>query len=124
MTTAADEKLGRVIAGAKAPGGATTPKMSRLQRGVFDLVAATNHWASDRAAKVSRFYLLTDADGVRLFLVGRADEYDFALSKELADFAREWSRKIPVVPMLIPACTAEELTAYFDPDTALGISVG
>lgn len=124
MSTAADEKLGRVISGAKAPGGAATPKMSRLQRSVFDLVAATNHWASERAARVSRFYLLTDADGVRLFLVGRADEYDFALSKELAEFAHTWSKRVPVVPMLIPACTPGELTAYFDPDTALGISVG
>jgi len=89
---------------------------------MLDVLTKTSQWATARADKVSRFYVVRQLEGFRLYVIGREEAYNFDLGGELADFSREWA--FPVMPMLIPASTIAELRAFFNPDTALGVTVG
>ena len=100
------------------------PAMSKIARRTFELFARTAHWTGARAEKLTRFYLVPHSEGFHLYVISRAQAYDFDLGDELADFSREMSRSIPVMATLLTARTTEDLRAHFDPDAAFGALAG
>lgn len=69
-------------------------------------------------------YFTRDSGMIGLYLVTTNEAYDFDLSDKLADFASPYiERGLLNSVMLLPASTPDELTAYFDPRTAIRVEI-
>lgn len=67
-------------------------------------------------------YFARDGGSISLYLMTKAEVYDFELSRKLADFAAPYlERGLLDSASLLPASSAEELEAFFDPKTALRV---
>jgi hypothetical protein len=95
----------------------------RVQQFENELIFPLRDWCEVRADKVSACYFCPSEAGVLpVFVVGRTEEYDFALSKDVSDLAiifesKGWS----LDPHLAGACPDEELYSLFNTDLALQI---
>lgn len=62
---------------------------------------------------------------VGLYVVSAAESYDFALGDRLAELAAPYiERGLLSSVTLLPSCTPEELTAYFDTTSAIRVEIG
>jgi hypothetical protein len=95
-----------------------------IRRAVEQVVAPVLLWCYDRRDRVRASYLvLRDWPVIRLHVVGTAEAYDFALGEELSAFVLSLAdRGWRVLPSLIPACDADELTAFLNPSHALPVT--
>jgi hypothetical protein len=65
-----------------------------------------------------------DGGTVGLYLLTTAEAYDFELGDKLADFAAPYiERGLLSSVTLLPASTAEELAAFFDPTKAVRVEI-
>ena len=81
-------------------------------------------WAGARSEKVAALYLAqTDSSHITAYVVGKSEEYDFALAAELAELDLSfWDHGWPISIHLIPnAEDVEILCNFFDPERALQI---
>ncbi len=120
--------LGFQVHASAAPGPRSTRDRDRTGRTVqqlVELLSEIGRWATVRADRVSECYLAHVPDGLQLFVVGKAEQYDFDLSREMGDLMCVLAdRGQLVVPTLIPASTPEELENYFKSDAVIRIALG
>jgi hypothetical protein len=65
-------------------------------------------------------FFARDGGSISLYLLTKAEAYDFDLSRKLAEFAAPYvERGLLDSASLLPVSSAEELEAFFDPKTAL-----
>jgi hypothetical protein len=84
-------------AGAKvgAPSGELEP--------IFFVLSLLSRWSNERSGTVGAAYLHLAPDGLGVYVVGREQAFDFALNRELADFANALAAKgLPLFAMLLP----------------------
>jgi hypothetical protein len=67
-------------------------------------------------------FFARDRGSINLYLMSKSEAYDFELSRKLAEFAAPFiERGVLDSASLLPASSAEELEAFFDPKTALRV---
>jgi hypothetical protein len=104
--------LSLILTGSPSSGGGEE-ELSRLIQRLF---SAVNTWVRSQRAKVYEAYLVPEADGLMLYVIGRQEAYDFDLSRELSDFAgHSTDQGLELNTTLLPASSPEELGAFFDP---------
>ena len=95
------------------PHAGTTDEFSGTLRRLLSLIGT---WVRSQKTRVSEGYLIPEPDGLMLYAVGREEAYDFELGDELSEFSvRLEDQGLQVGTTLLPAGTAEELAAFFDP---------
>ena len=93
---------------------------SAVLPGIISLLDSLRGWCSSHADQVSECYAVIRPDEVQLIMVARRNPFDFDLSGELTDFSGELIRAgWPILTMLVPPSTPEELTAYVDTTRAV-----
>ena len=74
--------------------------------------------------KLKAFFSHQGRNSFGLFLMTETEVYDFDLSDKLADFAGPYiERGLLDSVTLLPACSPDELTAFFDPTSAVRIEI-
>lgn len=82
-------------------------------------------WAARRPDRVAKVYLVVEADGVHLHVVGVAKNHDPALRQSLSELLLALADDgHAVFGAVIPDGTREELAAFFDPDAAFTLARG
>jgi len=67
-------------------------------------------------------FFARDGGSISLYLVTKAEAYDFELSRKLAEFSAPYvERGLLDSASLLPASSSEELEVFFDPKTALRV---
>ena len=87
---------------------------------ITSLLEPIREWCGSHADRVSECHVIFRSEEVQLYMVGRKDPYDFQLGRQLSDLSGELIRAgWPMLTMLVPPSTPEELTAYVDPTKAV-----
>lgn len=95
------------------PSPGVNEEFSRTLLGILSEVTA---WVKSQKTRVSEGYLVPEPAGLRLYVIGRAEAFDFDLGGELSDFSvRLFDQGIYLDTMLLGSATLDELTAFFDP---------
>src|SRR6266511_2710313 len=69
-------------------------------------------------------FFARDGGSISLYLMTKAEAYNFDLSRKLAEFAAHYiERGLLDSAILLPASSNEELEAFFDPRKALRIEI-
>ena len=69
-------------------------------------------------------FFALDGAAINLYLLIKAEAYDFTLSGKLAEFAAPYiERGLLDSATLLPASSPEEQKAFFDPETAWRIEI-
>ena len=96
----------------------------RVSRFKSELLIPLSDWCVQNAGQIKACYIapLFDCAVLQVYVVASQEEYDFDLTKRLSDlsykfFENEWA----VHASQISACSDDELSAIFNPDTALRI---
>jgi hypothetical protein len=105
-----------------------TGKLSRRRKFQVDVVLRMceqiAHFMKQHDGASDTAYLSCDRGAVGLYLLTKAEVYDFELSDKLAEFAGPYlERGLLDSFMLLPACSPDEMTAFFDPNSAVRIEI-
>jgi len=108
------------VAGTRStPAGAETESLQGLQIHV-------GAWVKAQKSRVRDAYLVPEREGIRLYVIGRSEVFDYELSRELSEFSISLlGEGMDLNTTLLPASSPGELLAFFDPerDTAIGVPV-
>jgi hypothetical protein len=101
------------------------PRRKEVQIGlVLRMLEYVATFMEENGAQDCKAYVSFGNGAVGLYLVATSKVYDFELGDKLAEFAAPYiERGLLGFVRLLPASTAEELTAYFDPRRALRIEL-
>jgi hypothetical protein len=84
----------------------------------FALLDDIVDWCKARTDRIKDCYIELAPDGLALYVVGKSNEFDFDLNKELADLAVSLTeKKAPIYASLVPASVPVE------PDAGLVLKV-
>jgi len=90
--------------------------MSRLEK----VLNAIGQWSLDRAKKIKDVICVLKNGQVEVFVVTKAEEYDYELSKQLTEFSSPYIlRSVIGDATLVPSASNSELRCYFDPRDVL-----
>ena len=101
---------------------------SRRRQPRIDLFLEMCHrvleFAGAHARQGVEVFFAIDGESSGLYLMTKAEAYDFDLSRKLTEFAAPYiERGLLDSVTLLPASSTEELEAFFDPQKALRVEI-
>jgi hypothetical protein len=104
-----------------------TPRSRRRQPRI-DLFLEMCHqvleFAGGHGQQGVEIFFAINGKSIGLYLMTKAEAYDFELSRKLTDFAAPYiDRGLLESVTLLPASSTEELEAFFDPEKALRVEI-
>jgi hypothetical protein len=102
-----------------------TPRKRRPQSHVnlfFKMCEHVLEFMQEQTGQNFEVFFARDGGSISLYLVTKAEAYDFELSRKLAEFAAPYiERGLLDSASLLPASSSAELEAFFDPTMALRV---